>query len=439
MQEEAGRLTAAGREEHELRRGHRTRLQRHEEVAALAKEDVPDRVSHAYQDQFFTFGRDYLIPKPFDHRVLLWEAAAVARAAMETGVARIQLDPEEYRYRLETLLGRSRQLMRGVINRARQRPKRVVYAEGENERIIRATAMVREEHIAQPILVGRPDRIRATAERLNLDLEGTELVDIERDPRIEGYAQEYYRLRHRKGITLEGARAAMLNPNNFAAMMVHIGDADGMVSGIEHRYAETIRPALQIIQVRSGVKKVSGVQLLIIKGRVLFFADPVVNIDPTAEDLAEIAQLAAGVAEDFGFVPKIAMLSYSNFGTIADAQTAKIQAALKILREQSPDLVVDGEMQADTAVAPEIIAQHFPFSRLNGVEVNVLVFPDLDSGNTSYKLLQRLANAEAIGPILVGMAKPVQLLQPHSEDQDIVNITAITVAQASAVPRELKR
>jgi malate dehydrogenase (oxaloacetate-decarboxylating)(NADP+) len=399
-------------------------------LAALAKEDVPDKVSRAYQDQHFTFGREYLIPKPFDHRVLLWEAAAVAKAAMETGVAQNQLDLEEYKYRLERLLGRSRGLMRSIINRARRTPKRIVYAEGENERIIRATVMVREERLARPVLLGRPARIKSICEKLCLDLGETEIVDIEHDPRLDSYVERYYQLRHRKGITMEGARNAMRDSNVFASMMVHMGDADGLVSGIAHRYPDTIRPALQIIKMRDGIHKVAGLEVIIVRNRVFFFADPVVNINPTAVELAEIALMTAEVAREFGFEPRVALLSYSNFGTSNDANTAKLQEALRILREKAPDLIADGEMQADTAVTPSIIDRLFPFSRLKGEEANVLIFPDLDAANISYKLLQRIGGAEIIGPILMGMSKPVQLLQPQSEDIDIVNATAIAVAES---------
>ncbi len=400
-------------------------------LASLAKEDVPDKVSRAYEDQHFTFGREYLIPKPFDHRVLLWEAAAVARAAMETGVAQHPLDLEEYKYRLERLLGRSRGLMRSIINRARRTPKRIVYAEGENERIIRATVMVREERLAKPILLGRTSQIKAICQKLSLDLGQTEIVDIEHDSRLDSYVDEYYKLRHRKGITIEGARNAMTNPNVFASMMVHMGDADGLVSGIAHRYPDTIRPALQIIKMRDGVHKVAGMEVIVVRNRVFFFADPVVNINPTAVELAEIALMAAEVAREFGFEPRVALLSYSNFGTSNDANTAKLQEALRILREKAPDLIADGEMQADTAVTPGIIDRLFPFSPLKGEEANVLIFPDLDAANISYKLLQRIGGAEVIGPILMGMSKPVQLLQPQSEDNDIVNATAIAVAESA--------
>jgi malate dehydrogenase (oxaloacetate-decarboxylating)(NADP+) len=400
-------------------------------LADLAKQDVPDKVSRAYQDQVFHFGREYLIPKPFDYRVLLWEAAAVAKAAMDTGVAKKPLDIEEYRYHLEKLLGRSRGLMRGIMNRAKRSPKRIVYAEGENDRIIRAIVMVQEEKLARPILVGRPALIKAAFARLGLEMGKTEIVDIEHDARLESYAEEYYRLRHRKGITMDGARTAMNNPNVFAAMMVHMGDADGMVSGIAHRYSETIRPALQIINVREGVKRVSGLEVLVVRNRVYFFADPVVNINPTAEELAEIARLAAEVAREFGFEPRIAMLSYSNFGTVEDERTRKIRDALRILHEKEPDLIADGEMQGDTAVVPEILERFYPFSPLKGAEPNVLIFPDLDSANITYKLLQRLGGAEVIGPILMGMSKPVHLLQPQSEDTDIVNVTAIAVVESA--------
>ncbi|MDM7914623.1 MAG: NADP-dependent malic enzyme [Candidatus Eisenbacteria bacterium] len=404
-------------------------------LADLAKEDVPDKVSRAYQDQVFHFGREYLIPKPFDYRVLLWEASAVAKAAMETGVAQKSLDLDEYRYHLETFLGRSRELMRGIINRAKRTTKRIVYAEGENDRIIRATALVREEKLAQPILVGRPAIISERFRALELDLGNTQIVDIEHDDRLDAYVEEYYKLRHRKGITHDGARTAMKNPDLFAAMMVHMGDADGMVSGIAHRYSETIRPALQVVQMREGVRRVSGLEVLMLRNRVFFFADPVVNIDPSAETLAEIARLAAEFAREFGFEPRIAFLSYSNFGTVEDEQSRRIRRALEIVKEKEPDLIVDGEIQADTAVVGDIINRLFPFSPLKGKEPNVLIFPDLDSANISYKLLQRLGGAEVIGPILMGMSKPVQLLQPQSDDMDIVHATAIAVAESASGAR----
>jgi malate dehydrogenase (oxaloacetate-decarboxylating)(NADP+) len=290
--------------------------------------------------------------------------------------------------------------------------------------------MVREEKLARPILIGRPSIIQAAFRRLGLEPGETEIVDIRGDDRIEAYVEEFYRLRHRKGVTRDSARAALRDLNVFAAMMVHMGDADGMVSGIAHPYPETIRPALQIVQMKEGVKRVSGLQVVVMRNRVFFFADPVVNIDPSAEELAEIARLAAGVAREFGFEPRVAMLSYSNFGTVPDERTLKIRKALEILHRTEPDLIADGEMQADVAVTPEILERLYPFSPLRGKEANVLVFPDLDSANTSYKLMQRIGGAEVIGPILMGLSKPVHLLLPQSEDTDIVGATAVAVVEA---------
>jgi malate dehydrogenase (oxaloacetate-decarboxylating)(NADP+) len=399
-------------------------------LADLAKEDVPDSVSKAYGDQFFSFGREYLIPKPFDSRVLLWEAAAVARAAMETGVARKPIDLDVYREQLEGLLGKTRSVMRVIINKARSAPKRIVYPEGENQRIIRVSAMVREERMAIPILLGRSKLIKETAAQLDLDLGDTVLVDPERDPRFDDYVQEYYNLRQRKGETLEGARLALREPVRYGAMMVRMGDADGMISGLAHRLPETIRPALQIVGLRPGVTKASGLHVMLAKEQMYFFADTTVNIRPSGKDLAEIARQSARTARGFGVVPKVAFVSYSNFGTAQGPGIAEIHEALAILAKEEPDLIADGEVQADTAVTPGVLTNLFPFSKLAGGTANVLVFSVLEAANASYKLMQRLGGAEQIGPILQGIAKPVHVLQPQSEMTDVLNMTAIAVVEA---------
>jgi malate dehydrogenase (oxaloacetate-decarboxylating)(NADP+) len=399
-------------------------------LAELAKQDVPDSVSKAYGDQYFHFGREYLIPKPFDSRVLVWEALAVARAAMETGVAQKPLDLDEYRDQLESLLGKTRGVMRTIIHKARSAPKRIVYPEGENRRILRATAMVREEKMAHPILIGRREVIEQECRELDLDLGDTVIIDPEHDPRFDAYVQEYYRLRQRKGETLDGARIAMRSANEFGAMMVRLGDADGMIAGIAQRLPETIRPCVQIVGLKSGASRVSGVHVMLTRDQMYFFADTTVNIRPDGRALAEIARQTAQTAREFGVIPRVAFISYSNFGTARGPGIAEVEEALRILAKEEPDLVVDGPVHADTAVVPGLLSSLFPFSKLAGGTANVLIFTVLEAANAAYKLVQRLGGAEQIGPILQGMAKPVHVLQPQSEMNDILNMTAFAVVEA---------
>jgi len=398
-------------------------------LAALAKEDVPDAVMKAYGVDRLRFGPDYLIPKPFDQRVLMWEAAAVAEAAMKTGVARVEIDLDEYRERLESRLGKSREIMRHMIHRARRSPRRVVFPEGDDPCVLRACQIILDEEIAHPVLLGDERRIRSKIAELELHLEGVTIVTPGTAESTRHYVQELYRLRNRKGVTLAEAREMMRNPTVFGAMMVRLGDADALVAGVSQQYPETIRPALQIIQKRDGVSRVAGVFMMVLKDRVLFFADTTVNIEPGAEELADIALLCAELARRFDIEPRIAMLSFSNFGSVKHPLVDKVRRAVDILRRRAPDLIVDGEMQADTAVVPELLAEHYPFSRLQG-PANVLIFPDLQSANAAYKLVARLAGAEAIGPLLLGMRKPVQVLQHGTEVKDIVNATALAVVEA---------
>ena len=399
-------------------------------LAALAKEDVPDSVCSAYGVERLQFGRDYIIPKPFDPRVLIWEASAVAQAAMETGVAQQPVDIEEYKEQLERRLGKAREVMRIVINKARRRPMRVVFAEGEEAKILRACHILLEERIARPILLGYPETIQARARELHLNLEGVQVIDPPRSPQFERYAQELYRLRQRKGVTLREAREWMLNRNTFASMMVHTGDADTLIGGLTQHYPDTIRPALQVMSPREGGQRVSGVYMLITaKGDIYFLADCTVNIEPSSEDLAEIAVCAAQMARRFNVEPRVAMLSFSNFGSTRHALSEKVRRAVELVRQLEPGLMVDGEMQADTAVVPEILAEDYPFSTLKG-GANVLVFPNLGAANIAYKLLARIGEAEVIGPILTGVPRPVHVLQRGAEVNDIVNIAAIAVVDA---------
>lgn len=405
-------------------------------LADLAKEDVPEAVAAAYGQTTFEFGPDYLIPKPFDPRVLLWVSPAVAQAAIDSGVARQPVEPVSYRHRLEARLGRRREVMRDLILRAQRDPKRIVFPEGENERIIRAAVQLAEEGIAKPILLGRKDRIHARADALHADISCLEILEhwVD-DDRREAYAQKFFTKRQRKGVTLDEARDIMRSPRYFASMMVLEGDADGLVAGQEVNYPETIRPALEVIGTAPEVKHVAGLYIMILQHELMFFADTTVNITPDAETLAEIALLSAGFVQRLGIEPQMAMLSFSNFGSSRHPEADKVRDAVQRVKQLAPDLVVDGEMQADTAVAPAILERIFPFSSLQQ-RANTLIFPDLNSANIAYKLLARVGGAEAIGPILLGMAKPVHVLQRGSEAADIVNLTAIAVVDAQERVRD---
>ncbi|MGQ0562149.1 MAG: NADP-dependent malic enzyme, partial [Gemmatimonadota bacterium] len=350
-------------------------------LAELAKQDVPEAVAHAYGETTFRFGSDYLIPKPFDPRVLLWVAPAVASAAMETGVARIRIDAAEYRNRLEARLGRRREVMRDYILRAQLDPQRIVFPEGENAAVLRAAVASAEEGIARPVLLGRAVRIRECASALHLNLAGVEIVEHWADePRRERYARKLFEMRQRRGMTLETARDTVRSATYFGCMMVREGDADGLIAGQEVAYPETIRPALETIGTASGVKHVAGLYMMILEQDVMFFADTTVNIDPEAATLAEIALLAAQFVRRVGIEPHIALLSFSNFGSARSPQSDRVREAVQLVKAQEPELIVDGEMQADTAVLPEVLRNTYPFSTLQE-RANVLVFPDLNSAN----------------------------------------------------------
>ncbi|HLC27495.1 MAG TPA: NADP-dependent malic enzyme [bacterium] len=399
-------------------------------LAALAKEDVPDTVCRAYGVDVIKFGRDYIIPKAFDPRVLLWVAPAVAQAAMESGVARQNIENlGEYRERLEIFLSRSREIMRQVIHKSRRDPKRIVFPEGEAEKILRACQVILEERIAKPILLGDPEVIHQKEKDLGLNLNGVPIVHPCSFERLEEYTKELWEIRQRRGITGVEARDLICTPNIFGSMMVHLGDADGLISGLTMHYPDTIRPALMVIKKRQDVSKVCGLYMLVFKRGVYFLADTTVTIDPTAEELAEIAIMSAETVRRFDIEPRVAMLSFSNFGSTNHPYCEKVRKATEIVKQRAPSLMVDGEMQADTAVVPEIIEGTYPFSTLKG-GANVLIFPDLQSANTCYKLLNRLGGAEAIGPILMGMEKTVHVLQRGAEINDIVNMTAIAVVDA---------
>jgi len=407
-------------------------------LAVLAKQDVPDSVRRAYGVERLEFGRDYIIPKPFDPRVLIWEAAAVAQAAMETGVARQPVNLDEYKDQLERRLGKAYEVMRMMIHKAQKAPKRVVFPEGEEHKILRASQILLDERIATPILLGNEEKIRARVCELRLHLDGVEIIEPARYPRLNAYIEEFYRQRHRRGVTYKEAEELILNRNIFGSMMVQMGDADALIGGLTQHYPDTIRPALQVISVREGLHKVSGVYMLISpKRQIYFLADCTVNIEPTAEDLAEIAICTAEMARRFDVEPRVAMLSFSNFGSTRHPLSDKVRQATEIVRQRAPGLMVDGEMQADTAVVPEIIEETYPFSSLKG-GANVLVFPNLEAGNIAYKLLARIGGAEVIGPILMGLSRPVHVLQRGAEVNEIVNMSAIAVVDAQEATARLQ-
>lgn len=397
-------------------------------LARLAREDVPDEVTAAYGGQEIQFGPDYVIPKPFDHRVLLWIAPAVARAAMETGMARKELDLDAYVAELESRLGKTRALARGIALRARELHKRVAYPEGEHPRVIRAARMVLDDRIAEPVLIGNPDRIRARMAEHGIDPDGIAIEDPRDPDRNETLAAELFAIRQRRGVTMTLAREQVREPATRAALLVQRGDADALICGVEHHYPDTLRPALQIIGVRDDVTVVAGLYLVVIKNEVFFLADTTVNVDPSSEVLAEIAILAAHEARKFHIEPRVALLSFSNFGSTRHPRSDRVREATRLVREREPDLVIDGEMMADTAVTASLLRGHYPFSRLQE-RANVLVFPSLEAGNIAYKLLHRLGAAEVIGPIFVGMKKPVYAVETGAGASDIVTMTAIAVVE----------
>lgn len=400
-------------------------------LAKLAKEDVPDSVIKAYGEEAIEFGRNYIIPKPLDPRVLTWVAPAVAKAAIETGVARIKIENwDEYRNQLEARLARSKPIMQAMLGKAKKQKMKIVFAEGEELKILRACQSIIDENIAQPILIGSKEKIFSLALEHNLDIaHNVEIVDPISSDNYEKYVELFFKKRSRKGITHQEAKKILLNPVYFASMMVECGDADGIIAGLSSHYPDTIRPALQVIGVKKERKIVCGMYIVVVRKGVYFFADTTVNISPTSEDLANIALLSAETVKRFGQDPKIAMLSFSNFGSTIHPESLKVKEAVEIIKQQNPNLIIDGEMQADTAVIQEILNKEFPFSKLQS-SANVLIFPNLDAANIAYKLMARIGEAEVIGPILMGMAKPVHILQRGAEVNDIVNMTAICAVEA---------
>jgi malate dehydrogenase (oxaloacetate-decarboxylating)(NADP+) len=398
-------------------------------LAQLAKEEVPDSVAALYGLTNVKFGPEYLIPFPFDPRALLRVAPAVAWAAVASGVAKEFIDLDEYRDKLEARQGRARGIMRGLISRAQQDPRRIVFPEGEDPKILRAAQILVDEQIAQPILLGRLDRVRALADEMNIPLDGITIEEPGASKRRDRYAQFLWNKRQRKGLSLVEANQRITRATIFGSVMVAAGDADALLGGIGKHYPETVRPALEVIGAHPDVGLASGLYMLVFEQHVVFFGDTTVNIDPTAEQLALIAHSAAGLAKTFGIAPRIAMLSFSNFGSVKHPEAAKMAEAVRLIRRRDPSLVVDGEMQADTAFNEEVLAGRYPFSALKEA-ANVLIFPNLSAGNIAYKLLTQLGGATAIGPILVGMQHPVHVLEQGADVQEIVNMAAVAVIDA---------
>ncbi len=403
-------------------------------IADLAKEPVPEIVNIAYNKKNITFGMEYTIPKPLDPRLITTVAPAVAKAAIDSGVAQSPITNwSNYSDELNKRLGLDNKLIRVVTSRAKQNPQRIVFAEADTYKILKAAMIVRDEGIAKPILLGNLKKIRQLIEENNLDLGDTPIIDprLEEEKRHE-YGEIFFKKRKRRGFTLYEAKKIMNERNYYGAMMVEVGEADAMISGLTRKYSDTIRPALQIIGTQDDVKKVAGMYIMVTKKGPVFFADTTINVNPTAEDLAEITVLTAWAVQQFNIKPRIALLSYSNFGSTDDPMAKKVRDAVAILHQKFPGMMVDGEMQANFALNPHLLSDNFPFCEFAAEGANTLIFPSLESGNIAYKLLQEMGAAEAIGPVLLGMKKPVHILQLGSSVREIVNMVTIAVVDAQS-------
>jgi len=408
-------------------------------LADLAKTPVPDIVNLAYNQSNMSFGPLYIIPKPLDPRLLSTIAPAVAKAAMESGVAQKNISNwDAYVLELNKRLGLDNQLFRVVSNKARRDPKRLVFAEADNLKILKAATIIYDEGIAYPILLGDPEKINRIAEENSIDLSDLPIVDPRSDAmeaKREFYGELFFKKRQRKGFNHHESMKVMKDRNHFGCMMVETGDADAMLSGLTKNYAEAIRPALQIIGTEEGVKKIAGMYLLLTKKGPLFLADTTVNFHPTAEELADITQMVAKEVRSFNLTPRVAMLSYSNFGSSDSAEARLVADATRILKQRDPNLIVDGEMQGSLAFNKEILRDNYPLSNLVKQEVNVLMFPNLTAGNVAYNLLKEVGGADAIGPILLGLKKPVHVLQLGSSVRNIINMALVAVVDAQMKTR----
>lgn len=403
-------------------------------LASLAKELVPDDVNRAYGQENLTFGREYLIPKPLDHRLISTVSLAVARAAVDSGVARAPVtDWDAYKLQLGSRLGHENRLLNALSDKARENPKRLVFAEANNLKILKAAEVVFCEGIAKPILLGKKELIGRLISDNSLRLRDVPVIDPlsdEEQERRERFAVLLYQRRQRKGMLYDEALDKMSNRDYFGVMMVETGEADAFLSGFSSRYAETIRPALQIVGTNNILNHIAGMYLMITKKGPFFFADATVNILPSSKTLVDTTLLVADAIRKFNIEPRIAMLSYSNFGSIKEGSPRRVREAVEILHRDHPDLIVDGEMQANFAFNRELRQIRFPFSRLQDMDINTVIFPNLSSGNIAYKMMQEIGNAEAVGPILLGLNKPIHILQIESSVREIVNMAAIAVVDA---------
>lgn len=402
-------------------------------IAALAKEAVPDYVNLAYGSKSLSFGKEYIIPKPIDNRLIVAVSSAVARAAIASGVAKRTItDWEAYATELGNRLGKDNKLMRSLADKAKSNPKRIVFSEADNYKILKAAQVVRDEGIAKPILLGAKDRIAAIASENFIDLSDMQIIDIIQDHEEQrnAFGDVLWLKRQRRGLTQFDARKLMRDRNYFGAMMVESGLADAMISGLTRKYAQPIRPALEIISTLPGVSKVAGLYIMVTKRGPYFFADTTMNADPTAEELVDIAVLTANTVKQYNIIPRIALLSYSNFGSAEGAVPQKVAKAVSILHSNYPGLVADGDLQANFATNNALLKEQFPFSTLIDKDVNTFIFPNLASGNIAYKLMQELGGAEAIGPVLMGLNKPVHVLQLGSSVREIVNMITLAVVDA---------
>src|SRR5690606_33766302 len=403
-------------------------------IADLAKRSVPEAVNLAYNQQNITFGKEYIIPKPVDYRLITHVAPAVAKAAMETGVARDKIkDWDQYRAALRKRLGLDDSMMRAVSEKARSNPKRVVFAEADTYKILKAAQIVIEEGLARPILLGNRKKIRKSVEENALEIYDSPVIDPAEIPedKVKVYAAMLYKKRQRRGMTEGEARKLIRSARNYlGAAMVELGEADALVSGLTKNYAETIRPALQLIGTAPGIRKVAGMYLLLTRKGPIFIADTTVNEDPLVDDIVDITLLIENAVRKVNVQPRIALLSYSNFGSHEGDVPRKMREAVARLHAEHPHLIVEGEMQANFATNAALLDDNFPFSTLAGEAANTLICPNLESGNIAYKLLQEVGGAEAVGPILLGMKKPVHILQLGSSVREIVNIVTIAVVDA---------
>jgi malate dehydrogenase (oxaloacetate-decarboxylating)(NADP+) len=408
-------------------------------LADLAKSAVPDSVNMAYNQQSLCFGPEYIIPKPLDPRLLSTLAPAVAKAAVASGVAQQPISNwEEYELQLNKRLGLDNQLMRLISNKARRDPKRLVFADAENIKILKAASIVYDDGIAYPILLGNENRIKNMAEANNIDISDLPIIDVrsdEMEEKREFFGSILFQKRQRKGINKYESLKLMRTQNYFGAMMVETGEADAMLSGLTRNYTDGIKPALHIIGTEEGVKKIAGMYLLLTKKGPLFLADTTVNINPNAEELADIALLVAKEVRNFNMEPRIAMLSYSNFGSSDTPEAQMVAEATRIIKQKNPSLIVDGEMQGMMAFNKEILKENYPFSDLVDAQVNVLIFPNLTSGNIAYHLLKEVGGVDIIGPILLGLKKPVNVLQLGSGVRNIINMATVAVVDAQLKTR----